>query len=43
MVAPISSEFIEGNEIRHHWVCDSCGEASSTSISLEPLEVEAVE
>lgn len=35
MVAPVSSEFVEGGEIRHHWECDACGEASSTSIPLE--------
>jgi hypothetical protein len=34
MVAPVSSEFVEGGEIRHHWECDACGEASSTSIPL---------
>lgn len=34
MVAPLSSEFVEGGEIRHHWECDSCGELSSTSIPL---------
>jgi hypothetical protein len=32
MVAPVSSEFVEGGEIRHHWECDACGEPSSTSI-----------
>jgi hypothetical protein len=32
MVAPVSSEFVEGGEIRHHWECDSCGELSSTAI-----------
>ena len=32
MVAPISSEFVEGGEIRHHWECDACGEPSSTFI-----------
>ena len=32
MVAPVSSEFVEGGEIRHHWECDSCGEYSSSSI-----------
>lgn len=35
MVAPVSSEFVESGEIRHHWECDSCGEASSTVITLE--------
>jgi len=34
MVAPVMSEFVEGDEIRHHWECDACGEASSTSVSL---------
>jgi hypothetical protein len=34
MVAPVSSEFVEGGEIRHHWECDACGEFSSTSIPL---------
>jgi hypothetical protein len=37
MVAPVSSEFVEGDEIRHHWECDACGETSSTVITLEPL------
>jgi rRNA maturation protein Nop10 len=34
MVAPVSSEFVEGVEIRHYWECESCGEASSISIPL---------
>ena len=34
MVAPVSSEFVEGGEIRHHWECEACGEFSSTSIPL---------
>jgi hypothetical protein len=34
MVAPASSEFVEGGEIRHHWECDACGDACSTSIPL---------
>jgi len=34
MVAPVSSEFVEGGEIRHHWQCDSCGGLSTTSIQL---------
>ncbi len=34
MVAPLMSEFVEGGEIRHHWECDACGEASNTSIPL---------
>ena len=32
MVAPVSSEFVEGGEIRHHRECDSCGEYISSSI-----------
>ena len=35
MVAPLSSEFVEGDEIRHHWECDSCGDARSTFIPLD--------
>ena len=34
MVAPLMSEFVVGGEIRHHWECDACGEASVTSIPL---------
>lgn len=35
MVAPLLSEFVEGGEIRHHWVCDGCGETACTSIPLK--------
>lgn len=34
MVAPVSSEFVEGGEIRHHWECEFCCQPSSTSIPL---------
>lgn len=34
MVAPVSSEFVEGGEIRHTWECEACGEFSSTVIDL---------
>ena len=34
MVAPVSSEFVEGDEIRHYWECEACGKLSSTSIPL---------
>jgi hypothetical protein len=34
MVAPLLSEFVEGGEIRHHWVCDGCGETACTTIPL---------
>ncbi|HEY6026525.1 MAG TPA: hypothetical protein VIV09_06460 [Pseudolabrys sp.] len=35
MVAPVSSEFVEGGEIRHTWECESCGEISSTVIDVD--------
>jgi hypothetical protein len=34
MVAPLMSEFVEGGEIRHHWVCESCGETSTTALEF---------
>ncbi len=34
MVAPLVSEFVEGGEIRHHWACEACAQASTTSIAL---------
>ncbi len=34
MVAPYMSEFVEGGEIRHHWVCEECGFTSETAIPL---------
>jgi transposase len=34
MVAPFVSEFVVGGEIRHHWECDACGQASTTSFPL---------
>jgi hypothetical protein len=34
MVAPLLSEFVEDGEIRHHWVCDGCGETTCTIIPL---------
>jgi hypothetical protein len=34
MIAPLSSEFVVGGEIRHHWECDSCGDLSSTCIDV---------
>jgi hypothetical protein len=34
MVAPLLSEFVEGDEIRHHWACEACGHPSTTSIPL---------
>ncbi len=38
MVAPFCSEFVEGGEIRHHWECEACGQASNASISLDTGE-----
>lgn len=35
MVAPVTSEFVEHGEIRHHWECDACGNRSCTSIQFE--------
>jgi hypothetical protein len=37
MVAPITSEFVEGGKIRHLWECDACGESTLTSIELEDV------
>jgi len=34
MVAPVSSEFVEGGEIRHRWACESCGGLSYTAVEL---------
>jgi len=34
IVAPLMSEFVAGGEIRHHWVCESCGEVSCTAVAL---------
>jgi hypothetical protein len=34
LLAPEVSEFVDGDEIRHHWSCDSCGGESRTSIEL---------
>jgi hypothetical protein len=38
LVAPEASEFVEGGEIHHHWLCDSCGAHSLTSVALADLE-----
>ena len=35
MVAPVTSEFVQSGEIRHHWECDACGKRSCTSIAFE--------
>jgi hypothetical protein len=36
MVAPVVSEFVDGDEIRHLWQCDACGEISNTTVPLTP-------
>jgi|GEM_PF-7113343 len=40
MIAPLMSEFDAAGEIRHHWVCESCGEVTSTAVSLNAAESE---
>ncbi|MBX6329159.1 MAG: hypothetical protein IRY89_11345 [Pseudolabrys sp.] len=40
MVAPLMSEFDAAGEIRHHWVCESCGEVSCTTVVLAAAESE---
>ena len=34
LVAPDLSELINGDEIRHHWSCEACGQPFHTSIAL---------
>jgi hypothetical protein len=34
MVAPLLSEFVEGDEIRHHWVCEGCGDTCRSTVPL---------
>jgi hypothetical protein len=34
-VAAQASEFVDTGEIRYHWVCDDCGEAFSTTVTLD--------
>lgn len=34
MVAPMMSEFVQGGEIRHHWVCEACGTAFHTTLEF---------
>lgn len=42
LIAPISSEFVDGGEIRHYWECDSCGTTTCTSIDIDNLAHEQV-
>lgn len=35
VVAAQASEFIDTGEIRHHWLCDDCGQAFSTTVTLD--------
>ena len=39
MIAPMSSEFVAGGEIRHHWECDACGESTSTTVDVSQQQV----
>jgi predicted RNA-binding Zn-ribbon protein involved in translation (DUF1610 family) len=43
MIAPVSSEFVIGREIRHQWECDACGESTSSVIDIPPYESEPQE
>lgn len=38
MIAPASTEFVGGGEIRHYWDCDSCGETSCTRVEIDEGE-----
>jgi transposase-like protein len=35
VVAAQASEFIDTGEIRHHWACDDCGQAFTTTVTLD--------
>jgi hypothetical protein len=37
LLAPEASELIDHEEIRHTWICESCGGALQTSVSLPAL------
>ena len=34
LVAPVMSEFVDRDEIRHHWECEACGGSSTTAFPL---------
>ena len=34
LVAPETTEFVDSSEIRHHWLCEACGQLSETSVEL---------
>ena len=34
LIAPDQSEFVAGDEIRHHWACERCGGQTRTSVAL---------
>jgi len=34
LVAPVTSEFVDGMEIRHHWECEACGRTAHISLEL---------
>jgi hypothetical protein len=31
---PIASDYLDGGQIRHHWVCDPCGHAWTTAVRI---------
>jgi len=37
LLAPETSEFVDSGEIRHTWLCDSCGNALQTRVPLRTL------
>jgi transcriptional regulator NrdR family protein len=34
LIAALASEFVDEGEIRHHWVCEACGEDFSTTVII---------
>jgi hypothetical protein len=38
LIAPELSEFVDGEGIRHHWLCDACAYAFCTEITLDRAE-----
>lgn len=35
VIAPELSEFVDGGEIRHHWLCESCARVFSTAVETK--------
>lgn len=38
LIASVLSEFVDGEGIRHHWLCDACAYAFCTEVTLDPAE-----